>query len=89
MKHWLLQNAIALDQLLNTLFCGGWADETMSSNAYRMKREGKPSGFLCTVIDLLASPFEAGHCMESYISESERRHLPPGERTSANPRTPT
>ena len=80
MKHWLLQNLIALDQLLNTLFCGGWADETLSSNSFRMHRAGKFWGFLCPLIDWVMTPWERGHCEASYRSEKLRRHSPPKER---------
>lgn len=80
MKRWLLQLLISFDQFLNVLICNGWADETMSSNAYRMHRDGKFWGFLCPLIDLLVSPWEHGHCMEAYISEVMRRQSPPGER---------
>ena len=80
MKHWLGQVAISLDQLLNVLLCGGWADETMSSNAYRMYRSGKFWGFLCPVIDWLMRPFEWGHCECAYLSEKLRRQSPPKER---------
>ena len=40
MKAYLLQILIALDQLANTLIPGGWADETLSSRAHRMREKG-------------------------------------------------
>ena len=34
------QIPIAIDQLINTI-CSGWADETISSVAWRKRQEGK------------------------------------------------
>ena len=39
MKQYLFQNAVALDQLANTLIPGGMADETLSARAYRMREK--------------------------------------------------
>lgn len=69
----LLQVAIALDQLLNTLF-GGYADETLSSRAYRMRRDGKP--WPERVINGLFF-WQEDHCYEAYMSEVKRRQYPP------------
>lgn len=80
MKHRLLQILIAFDQLLNTIFCGGWADETMSSNAYRMNVAGKPWGFMRWVIDFLFFPIERDHCRKSHQAELMRMQSPPGDR---------
>lgn len=48
MKHWFHQLFIAVYQLLNVLVTplqrGAWADETLSSRACRMDRDGKPCG---------------------------------------------
>ena len=46
------QIPIAIDQLINTLF-GGWADETISSVAWRKRHEGKGWGLLRKMIDSL------------------------------------
>lgn len=73
------QIAIAIDQLLNALF-GGYADETLSSHAFRMHRSGKPFGFLCEVIDFVFF-WQQEHCYESYLSEKYRKQLPPEFRT--------
>lgn len=75
---WIKQVLIALDQLINTLL-GGWADETLSSRAYRMSRDGKPFGFLCGIIDTLLW-FDKNHCAESYQSELDRSQLHPETR---------
>lgn len=77
---WYLHNLfIAFDQLVNALF-GGWADETMSSHAYRMYRLGKPWGWLRWVYDWLFiwQTWELDHCQRAYASELARRHSPPG-----------
>lgn len=63
------QVLIAVDQLVNTLL-GGWADETLSSRAYR--NEWK----VCQLIDILFF-WDVAHCKESYYSEKFRRQLPP------------
>ena len=81
MKFWLLQSLIAFDQFLNAaLFCG-WADETMSSNAWRMEQQGRMWGkFARPFIDLLASPWQKDHCRSAFFEERLHRQLPPEER---------
>jgi hypothetical protein len=59
---------IALDQLVNAML-GGFADETLSSRAWR-NNWNKP-------IDWLFSPIEKDHCFESYVSEQLRLQCPP------------
>lgn len=66
------QVLIALDQLANT-FCGGMADETLSSRAHRRRIRGKP--FLAAFIDGLFF-WQKDHCRRSYESELKRSHLP-------------
>lgn len=84
--HWLLQGAIILDQLANWLATpfskSVWADETLSSRAYRASRDGKPFGFWRKVIDLLfiwqrLPEGVNGHCHGAYLSERHRQQLPP------------
>jgi hypothetical protein len=65
----LKQVAIAVDQLVNTL-AGGWADETVSSRAYRTSPK------LAKVIDTLLW-FDKDHCYQSFLSERVRNQLPP------------
>ena len=69
------QIPIAIDQLINTLF-GGWADETISSRAYRM--QGKSSKFakLRKLIDWLFF-WQKNHCESAYLSEKNRLQCPP------------
>lgn len=64
------QILIAIDQLANAVI-GGWADETLSSRAWREERRR-----LVVFIDCLFF-WEENHCEASYISERERMQLPP------------
>lgn len=70
----VMQVLIAIDQLANTLF-GGWADETLSSRAYRTM----PT--LAKIIDTVLF-FDPNHCMMSYQSEQLRMQSPPELRTN-------
>lgn len=65
----LSQVAIAFDQLLNTIG-NGWADETLSSRAYR------ESPRIEKFINALFF-WDKDHCYESYVSEQLRSQLPP------------
>ena len=66
----ILQSLIALDQLVNAMIFGGWADETISSRSWREFPK------LAKVIDTLFW-FDKDHCYESYVSEQLRMQLPP------------
>jgi len=68
------QILIAVDQLANAIM-GGWADETLSSRAWREDRRR-----LVAFIDFLFF-WEKNHCEASYISERKRMQLPPEFRT--------
>ena len=72
---------IGVDQLLNAIFCGA-VDETLSSRAYRLdiERGLKWPRFL---IDALLF-FDRDHCYQSYLSEIERKQLPPSMRDAQN-----
>jgi hypothetical protein len=69
MPNYLLRVLIALDQLLNVALCNGEPDETMSSAAYRMERDGHFWGFMRPVIDWLFSPWGIEHCRSAYFAE--------------------
>ena len=72
----MLQVLIAIDQLANSLIPGGWADETLSSRAHRMRLKGQPVwGWTADAIDRLFF-WQTAHCLESYESEIKRRQLP-------------
>ena len=75
MSRRLDQIPIAIDQLITTLF-GGWADETISSVAWRKRHEGKGWAILRRVIDTLFF-WQTNHCRSAYESEKNRRQLPP------------
>ena len=76
MKQYLLNIAIALDQLGNALR-GGSPDETFSAAAWRTEQKGRLLGRIFRpVIDLLARPLERDHCRKSFESERNGRHLP-------------
>lgn len=74
---------IAHDQLVNA-WGGGYADETISSRAYRMSKNGIrhwPRN-LIDAIFFWDRDKETGkrHCELSFISEREGRQLPPEAR---------
>ena len=76
---WLQQVAIAIDQLGNALL-GGWADETLSSCAYRMERDGRPWGRITRpLIDTLFF-FQPNHCRNAFECERQRVQAPPETR---------
>lgn len=78
LKQYLLNVAIALDQLANALR-GGAPDETLSAAAWRTEQQGRVLGrFFRPAIDMLFRPLEKDHCRESYESERTGRHLPDG-----------
>lgn len=75
-KGYVLQVAIAIDQLANAV-SGGYADETLSSRSYRLWRDNHPVGkVLMRVIDAMFF-WQHHHCYEAFLSERESRHLPP------------
>ena len=76
----IMQTLIAFDQLLNAALCDGCADETMSSNSFRMERDGKPWGFMRRVIDWLALPWQANHCHQAYLNGLLRQKSQPEDR---------
>lgn len=90
LKHWLVQLFIAIDQLANVLVTplsgGAWADETLSSRAYRADRDGKLFGrFWRPLIDVLFSwqkqpPEVEGHCHGAFLREIARYNSPPEQR---------
>lgn len=76
---WVQQVAIAVDQLGNALL-GGWADETLSSCAYRMERDGRFWGrFTRPLIDTIFF-FQHKHCEAAFIEERLRLQAPPETR---------
>jgi hypothetical protein len=83
LRTWAFHVAIALDQLVNALFCG-WPDETISSRAWRWKQDGIRA-WPCWLLDRIAALFgDLSHCEESYRSERTGRYLPPELRNEEN-----
>lgn len=80
MSRWF-QSLVAFDQFLNALVFNGYADETMSANAYRRRRDGSSWGFLADVIDRLFF-WQDQHCKLAYDAEIKRRQLPPEYRVT-------
>lgn len=75
LANWLLQMAIAADQLANAAIPGGWADETLSSRCWR-HRQQRGWGAARVIVDALFF-WQHQHCKQAYESEQARRHLPP------------
>lgn len=74
------QVLIALDQLFNALF-GGFADETLSARAHRMRlKKHKWWGWAAGAIDLLFF-WQDEHCKTAYESEITRAQMPNNYRT--------
>lgn len=85
LTHNLKQVFIALDQLCNAViglllipFEKTWADETLSSRAWRWELSGRRM-WPRRCIDALFF-WDRGHCRESFESERLGRQLPPEAR---------
>lgn len=76
---YLKQNALSVDQLLNTL-TGGFADETLSSRAYRTEQNGKIFGKVFRPLIDTMFFWQDSHCYKAFISEKNRTQLPKGLR---------
>ncbi|MFZ5821795.1 MAG: pseudouridine synthase [Chloroflexota bacterium] len=76
----ILQLAIALDQLANTLACG-WADETLSARAWRCRDTRQSWAVTRRIIDALFF-WQDGHCRRAYEAEITRQQLPPQYRSN-------
>lgn len=70
----IMQVLIAIDQLANTIF-NGYADETLSSRAYRRQHKNKFWKYGRIFIDSLFF-WQKEHCYKAYLSELNRKHLP-------------
>jgi hypothetical protein len=63
---------------LITTIVGGYPDESLSSYAYRLDKQGKPWGrFWRPIIDGLFWWQSKPHCAEAYIEERLRYQMPP------------
>lgn len=76
----LKQVLIAIDQLLNTLL-GGYADETLSSRAWRHYIDGSRKWPKILIDGLFF--WQNEHCRSSYESEILRTQVPPSTRRTS------
>lgn len=73
--HLVIQTLVAVDQLANALLLG-YADETLSSRAYRADRDRKIFGRIFRpMIDWLFF-WQSNHCHQAYLEELHRRQYP-------------
>lgn len=73
-KKYIFNVAIAVDQLVNSIF-NGHPDETLSSRCYRLSERYWYARTARVVLDFLFKPWGPNHCYEAYKSELERAHL--------------
>jgi hypothetical protein len=82
-KFWFFQVALAFDQFCNAVF-GGWADESISSRAWRLSAGSHGWACLRACIDTIFRAFgQRDHCFEAWTSERMRTQLPPELRAEA------
>lgn len=67
---------LGLDQTLNTLVWlrsegFGLADETLSARAWRLRDDSRAYKFINFIFF-----WQENHCLDSFIAEMERKHLP-------------
>lgn len=72
-RPYFLNIGIAVDQLVNTLFCGH-PDETLSSRCYRNSQKYWYANACRWVLDLVFRPCGPEHCKSAYESELNRSH---------------
>ena len=77
MWNYIKNILIALDQLINAILRGE-PDETLSSRAYRLDID-RDRAWPRRIIDTLLF-FDHDHCKGAWVSELERRQLPPSMR---------
>lgn len=73
-RRYFHQLTIAIDQLLNTLLAG-FADETLSSRAWRCRHQKLRWMVVCVVLDVVFF-WQTDHCRQSYERELYGGHLP-------------
>lgn len=78
MCRYLYHCLIALDQLLNATL-GGYADETLSSRAYRRASVAQPKRRWRVAYRAINGLFfwQSNHCRGAFEREHMRWHLPP------------
>ncbi|WP_323016493.1 hypothetical protein [Castellaniella sp.] len=83
-RSYFLQTAIAADQLANALLAG-YADETLSSRAWRCRNDKRRWAIARAVIDVIFF-WQEDHCMNAYLSELFRKQLPADYQETATSR---
>lgn len=79
MRERILNILIAIDQLAYVLLSlgKGYPDLTISAAVYLKARNGNRFyQTLQKIIDIIFLPFEEDHCLNSFISELTRKHVP-------------
>lgn len=79
LKQRIFNAIVVADQTAHSIITFGdsYPDETMSSAAWRMEKEGRFFGFTRPLIDKIFSFWEQDHCKSSYFSEVRRFQAPP------------
>lgn len=75
MKSYLVNLAVAFDQLVNALLLG-FPDETLSSRAYRTEQDRKILGMILRPVIDTVLWFDPNHCKKSYESELDGKQRP-------------
>lgn len=77
MKPYFYHFGIALDQLFNALL-GGYADETLSSRAYRRASQPSPRRRWRVTVRVIDTAFfwQQQHCRKSFEREQQHGHSP-------------
>lgn len=77
-KRWCSQILIAIDQLYNAVL-KGWADETISSRAWRRRTKSRTWRGAQVAIDWVFEHVfrDPNHCEQSFASERLRLQMPP------------
>lgn len=73
MKKYLLNLALAFDQMCNTIL-GGFPDETFSSRCYRRRDTNHAWRIVYTIVNCIFF-WQKNHCKSSWESEMLRRHF--------------
>ncbi len=74
MARYTLQVLISLDQVINSLF-GGWAHETLSARAWRLRERYWFWSMARRVIDSMFY-WTPDHCLNAYLFEQMRGQNP-------------
>src|SRR5699024_4847335 len=73
-RRYFHQLAIAVDQLVNAALCG-WADETLSSRAYRTQYKRRWQVIMRVINGIFFS--QENHCRDAYLLELDKGRVPP------------